>query len=524
MLRGMRKSAKQILWPLIIALVITLGGYGVWNLVRPEEGESKVAVIRGEEVKLEEFSQAYQAARVIASLERQQPTQKQLFTIVWRRLILKREAEKMGVTATRRELARFLARWPIFQVEGRFNPQRYNQVLNQLRIEGTTFEEQVRAILAIEKMRMIIQSQALVSHVEVAETYQRLSERIKVEYVQITREPFSDLIDLPEEELDEYYRQNQSQFQVQTQIEITYFLLPFERFEENVTVEPEEIEERYREQYASFADQSGDPPGLEDLEEEIKAELTEEKVRKAAAAQADTINKMLDNCTTLDQPAKEFSLSLRKSGYFTADGPIPELGEIPKINQLAFTMDIKEKEIVSYPVSVPEGFIFFQVIGKKDASLLPFEEAREEILTILNDELTAEETLKVARDELAEMRELVMDEERDFDAAAEELDLKPVTTPFFTREGSDELPVSPVFVQAAFLTIPGRVSELIPTEEGYAFLTVLERAPAGPMPEEEQERWTDTTRRAKAMLVYDTWFNNLVRESKFSITNKELAP
>ncbi len=202
MLRGMRKSAKQILWPLIIALVITMGGYGVWYLVRPEVAESKVAVIWGEEVKLEEFSQAYQAARAISALDRQQPSQQQLFTIVWRRLILKREAEKMGVTATRRELARFLARWPIFQVEGRFNPQRYNQVLDQLRIEGTTFEEQVRSILAIEKMRMIIQSQALVSRAEVAETYQRMNERIKVEYVQITREPFSGRIDLPEEELN----------------------------------------------------------------------------------------------------------------------------------------------------------------------------------------------------------------------------------------------------------------------------------------------------------------------------------
>ncbi len=42
------------------------------------------------------------------------------------------------------------------------------------------------------------------------------------------------------------------------------------------------------------------------------------------------------------------------------------------------------------------------------------------------------------------------------------------------------------FVQAAFLTVPGQVSDLIPTDEGYAFLAVLERVPAGPMPEEEE--------------------------------------
>ena len=57
-----------------------------------------------------------------------------------------------------------------------------------------------------------------------------------------------------------------------------------------------------------------------------------------------------------------------------------------------------------------------------------------------------------------------------------------------------------------------------------AFLTVLDRKPAEPMPEDEKEKWAMTTRRGKAMIVYDTWFNNLVRESKFSVTNKSLMP
>ena len=67
MLKGMRRNTKQILWPLIIALVITMGGYGVWYLIRPKVAGSKAGVIWGEKITLEDFSQTYRAAHAFAA-------------------------------------------------------------------------------------------------------------------------------------------------------------------------------------------------------------------------------------------------------------------------------------------------------------------------------------------------------------------------------------------------------------------------------------------------------------------------
>ena len=282
------------------------------------------------------------------------------------------------------------------------------------------------------------------------------------------------------------------------------------------------METRYREEIASFNDQTEKPPSAEEMKEAIRDGLIEEKCEEEAKALARKINRELADYTTLEPVAKEFSLPIKQSGYFSEDEAIPELGDYPEIIGLAFTMIINE--IVSYPVPVDEGFIFFIITGKKDASLMPFDKAKGQIQTILNEELTEQETLKVARDELTELRKLITDEEFDFESAAKDLELEPKTTLFFTREGDESLPVSPSFIQASFLTPPGQVSNLVPTDNGYALLTVIERKPAGPMPADEQEKWENLTQRGKAMLVYDTWFNNLIRESKFSITNKELAP
>ncbi len=388
-------------------------------------------------------------------------------------------------------------------------------------MEAAVFEKQVEYLLSIEKLQATIQSQALVSQAEIDETYRRMNEEIKVEYIQVLKDTSDDPIEIPEAELNDYYEQNLSQFQIQTQVDIQYIVISREQFKDTVVVEPEEVETKYKEEIASFAEDTDDPPSIEDLKDEIRAALVDNKCNEKATALAEEINQALAD-DTLKLVAKKFSLPVISSGYFSIEEPIPELGEIPEINRLAFAMKIDE--IVSYPVPVEEGFIFFAVTGKKDAAALPFEEAREKIITILNEELTDQETLKVARDELTELRKLMDDEEFDFESAVEELELKSETTPFFTREGGDDLPESPSFIQAAFLTPPGQVSSLIPTRDGYAFLTVLERKSPGPMPDDEKEKWEEMARRGKAMLVYDTWFNNLVQESKFSITNKELAP
>ncbi len=517
----MRRNTKQILWPLIIALVITMGGYGVWYLIRPKVAGSKAEVIWGEKITLEDFSQTYRAAHAFAAWRGRELSQEQLFKITWQRLILRIEAKKTGITTTRPELVRALAGFPIFQIDGRFNPDRYNRILNQFRMEAASFEKQVEYLLAIEKLQATIQSQALISQAEIDETYLRMNEKIKVEYIQVLQDTSDDPIEIPEAELNEYYEQNRSQFQIQTQVDIQYIVISREEFKDTVSIKPEEIETRYQEEIASFAEETDEPPSMGDLKEEIRTALVEQKCSAEATALAEEINQALAE-DTIKEVAEKFSLPVISSGYFSLEEAIPELGEVPEINRLAFAMKIDE--IVSYPIPVEEGFIFFVVTGKKDAAHLPFEDAREKIMTILNEELTDQETLKVARDELTELRKLMTDEEFDFESAAEELELKVDTTPFFTREGGDSLPESPSFIQAAFLTAPGQVSSLIPTEGGYAFLTVLERKSAGPMPDDEKEKWENTTRRGKAMLVYDTWFNNLVKESKFSITNKELAP
>lgn len=502
MLNGMRKSAKHILWPLIIALVITMGGYGVWYLVRPETGQAPVGAIWGEPVRLEEFIQTARAVRAIDLLGGREPDRRELYMAAWRQLLLHRETQRMGISATRRDLARFLAQWPAFQVDGRFNADRYSRALAGLGLESVVFENQVERLLSSELMGMIIRGQALVSPAEAERTYERMNEEIRVEYARVGEKGISLLQEIPETELEEYYRENKARFQVQTEIEIAYLLVEFE--------------------------DSGPPsPAAKDTAAEPESPLpneesTETPAQEAAAARADAIIRMLDYEDSLAKPAREYGLEIKKSGYFAPGEEIPGVGEAPEIERLAGTMEIGE--IASYPLLVPGGFLIFQLEGINEARQGEFEEVREEIREIRSGEARREAAFNLAREKLAEIRKSLEEGDQDFAAAAKAAGLETETTTFFTRQGGDDLLPAPQFATAAFLTLPGEVSDLIPAEDGFLFLTVLERKPAPPMPEDESEQWLEIARRSGAGIIYEAWFNSLVRRSGFSITNDEFAP
>lgn len=242
----------------------------------------------------------------------------------------------------------------------------------------------------------------------------------------------------------------------------------------------------------------------------------------AGAARADAIIRKLVYEDSLAKPAEEYNLEIRESGYFALDEEIPRVGTVPEIGRMVGWMEAGE--IASYPIEVPDGFLIFQLTGIKEARLREFEEAREEIREILLGEARREEAAKMAQEKLLQIRTLVEEEERDFESAVREAGLKTETTPFFTRQGGDDLPPAPQFTTAAFLTGPGEISGLIPGEDALFFLTVLERKPAPPMPEEEKEQWMEIAGRSRAGLLYDSWFNNLIRRSGFSILDEEFAP
>ncbi len=516
MLNVMRKNAKHVLWPLTVVVIIGMGGYGTWYYFQRAEtvGRKTVGQVWGRNVPESELSSAALAVEVLARLTGQAVTDPSVLTnMAWERLLLSEEAARIGITIDQKELAAFIASLPFFQSQKRFDPDLFRGRIASLGLTENVFQEQMRTLIAMEKLRNTIRLRALVSPREIADYHALLNDQVKGEYVEIDRANYAEPVPIKEEILFSLYQENQSRFQVPARVEIQYLLLSLEAIAEKVAPNDDEIEDYYKANQSLLAEKDGAVPTLEQAKTRIVNRLTEEKSYAELDRLSDEIDGLLQASPLLEPVAEKYSLALSTPGPIARDATLPGLEDASGLLRTAFTMETSATE--EYPLE--EGVVFFRLLNKTEAGTLTFDQAKEDLKKLINDDLTDRETKKAASDALDEIRGLMEKEKIGFAEAAKKIDREAVETPLLVRAKSEELGTLAAFLPAAFLVPVGEISPVFPTEKGYAFLRVAERIPAPPLPEAERKDWEEKTWQRKSAQVYNDWFRNLIVRAKLSI-------
>ncbi len=517
MLNVLRKNAKHVLWPLTVIVIIGMGGYGAWYYFERAEtvGRKTVGQIWGRNVSENDLAVAARAIQVLANLTGQEfPDTATLTNLAWERLLLDSEAARIGITIDPRELAVFIASLPFFQSRGSFSPDLFRGKLAALNLTENAFQEQMRSLMAMEKLRNTIRLRALVSPREIEDYYALVNDQVRGEYVEISREDYAEPVPIKDEILFSLYQENQQRFRVPARLELQYLLVAASPIAEKAAPDDDEIEKYYEANRELLAEKDGTIPTLEQAKVRIVNRLTEEKTDAELARLSDEIDALLQSSPRLEPVAEKYSFALQTSGPVARDGTLPGMEDASGLLRSAFSLETGVTD--EYPLE--EGVVFYKVLDKTEAGVLPFEQAKEELKKLINDDLTDRETKKAASDARAEIQELMGKETIGFAEAAKKLDRPVSATPLLCRAKAEELGPLAAFLPAAFLIPVGEISPVFPTEKGYAFLRVSERIPAPPLPEADRKSWEEKTWQLKSAQVYNDWFRNLIVRAKLSIS------
>lgn len=200
MLRSVRKNIKSLsitLWLVIASFIATIFlVYGMQS-AGPGGNVTVAATVNGERIPLREFQQAYRRqvdtlSRLYGDkwnddLARDLGVRYQVLDSLITAQLLLQEAERIGLTVSREELAAAIRQNPQFAVEGKFNPERYRRLLGANRVTPERYEESIRQDLLRQKLANLVQSSAKVSEAEAWETYRAAKEKVSVAYVSLPR-------------------------------------------------------------------------------------------------------------------------------------------------------------------------------------------------------------------------------------------------------------------------------------------------------------------------------------------------
>lgn len=388
MLTLLRRHSRSIIIKLIyVALILS---FLVWGIGSYKSKKDLIAVnVNGQPITFDEYRRALDNLTnyyretlkdkfnedVLVKLN----LRKRALDSLIDRLLVLQEAEKQNIKITEEELQRRIESFPAFQENGKFNRDKYFQLLNYNKINPSDFEAEQRGLIRMERVAEIVKSSASVSDEETLEEYKKEKTTVNLEFVLVKPEDYEKSVTPTKKDMTDYFSSHMGDFTIPEKIKLGYVVLDPKDFVKDINLSREDFEDYYK----NYIDDFTTPKKVKARHILIKFNDDKEKARKKAEEILERI-KNGEDFSTLAGKYSEDAGSAEKGG----DLGFFERGTMVKpFEDAAFSL---EKGEVGDPVESRFGFHIIEVLDIAEERVKPIEEVRSEIRSILEDELSVE--------------------------------------------------------------------------------------------------------------------------------------
>ena len=383
-----RKRSWIITFLLGVIILVFVAFYG--GSKYQDSRLQNVAEVNGEAISQPEFAEVYQRAvdryreMLKGSLTPEMLKSLNLKGSLLEELIQKRlalqEARSLGLTATDEELVNVIGQVPEFQVAGRFNKERYLQLLRANKLTPERFEEDQRDQLTIQRLYSLILDSVQVTEAEVRDRYRFEQEKINLQFIRLPFSNFASEMKLTEEEIKQFYDRNKESLKQPLKVQVEYLSYPFDAFVSKVELSEKEIDDYYQ---ANRETKFHTPKQAKVRYLSIRlAPTVDEKQKGEAKARAARILAEARAGKDFAQLAKQNSAdpSAAKGGDlgWISQGQLP-----PPLEKTVFSLP---KGGISDVVETPGGLQIIKVEDVKEEKKQSLKEATSEISRILKTE------------------------------------------------------------------------------------------------------------------------------------------
>ncbi|RXE87166.1 SurA N-terminal domain-containing protein [Pseudoalteromonas sp. A757] len=286
-------AAKIVLGLVILSFALAgIGGY------LGQTTEQPVAEVNGVKISQTKFSRAYSNER--ARLEQQfgeyfaqiaadpnymaQIRQGVVDQLVQQELQTQL-AKELGLRVSDEQVKKAIVEMPYFQIGGEFSNDRYLQVIRQMNFQPDSFREYLRDEMTRAQLISAVAGTDFVLKNELQQSIALQQQTRAIDYAVLSKELVKDEVSVSDEEIQNYYDLNQTQFQAPELVAVNYIELKAEDLEPAEPVTEEALKTYYEEQKNQYleperrrvshilVDASEDAEAAKQKADEILAEL-----------------------------------------------------------------------------------------------------------------------------------------------------------------------------------------------------------------------------------------------------------
>ncbi|HEY7474407.1 MAG TPA: SurA N-terminal domain-containing protein, partial [Vicinamibacterales bacterium] len=473
-----------------------------------------IATVDGRKITVDSYRRAYQTqvqalrSAYGASLNDQMLRQLGIGQRIVQQLVdeeaVLAEARRIGITVSDAELRERLLRLPDFQENGQFvGEARYRAVLRMQRPPRTPgdFEDEFRKVLTIEKLQGAVAAWVRVSDPEVEEEYRRRNEKVKLDLAIFTANQFRAGIQPSDAELQAQFTAHPDTYRMPEKRRVRYLSLSAEALRARMTVTPQEIEAKYKQNSQTYS-----------MPEQIRAShilfKTEGKDAAAVTKQAEMVLAKVKAGADFAALAKQYSEDDQSKA---SGGDLDYFGKgamTPEFEEAAWALEVGKTSGI---VKSPFGLHIIKLTDRKAAATKTLADVRSQIEDQIRWEKAQAETTKTGEEIAKEIKE-----PSDLDRVAKARSLVVGDSGLFSREEPlAGLGFAPAVSSEAFTMDQGKVSGMLRTTQGFAFISLVEIKPSyAPKLDEVKDKVREDVIRNKAVEVAKTRAASMAQAAK----------
>lgn len=462
MINVMRKN-QRILWIVIAFLAIPFVFYFQNDILTTEGSQNQVGELYGRPVSNVEFqrnarlfglTQQLGMFTLMQDLVAGAQTQEEAYVeFTFNRLILREQAERLGIRPSQPEVANVVRELRPFRGDKGFDPAKYNEFV-QTTLPAMGFgegdiEELATDQLAFARLKEIVSSGVQVAEAESRENYERSYGKLSVAVVRLTNDQVAKDVPISDDEITKYYEANKERLKSEDKRKVSFVTL-------SLTEEEKKLEPKQR----------------------------VEALQKAADRMTQFSQALLEKKGDFHQTAVTNQLSVQVTGEFTRTTPDPQLAANPQLTAAAFRLT--QQEPTSDIVQAGDAFYILHLTGIDPARPLTLEEARPKIVETLKTQKQREMLTARATEITNKIREAAT-AGTPIEAAAQKAGVAVEKVPPFAlsdppkpQAAPDQPPAPPETpdlqsIKGAVAELaPGEISAFTPTQNG-GLIAVLEK-------------------------------------------------
>ncbi|MGJ3439912.1 SurA N-terminal domain-containing protein [Pseudomonas sp. Je.1.5.c] len=443
MLQNIRDNSQGWIAKSIIGLIVVLMALTGFEAIFQAASHSQdAAKVNGQTISQNELSQAVDMQRRQllqqlgkdfdpALLDEKMLREAALKGLIDRKLLLQ-GAEDAKFAFSEAALDQVILQTPEFQVDGKFDANRFDQVIRQMGYGRMQFRDMLAEEMLIGQLRTGLAGSSFVTDKQV-DAFARLEKQTR-DFASLTFKANPAAVNVSDDEVKAHYEQHAKEFMTPDQVVIDYIELKKSAFFDQVKVNEDELKALYEKEIANLSEQRHAAHILIDVNDKVS--------EAQAKARIEEIQQRLAKGEDFANLAKEFS---QDPGSATTGGDLGFAG--PGVYDPAFEDALYKlnQDQVSAPVRTEYGYHLIKLLGVEAPEVPSFASLKDKLTRELKTQQVEQRFVEVTK----ELEDAAF-EASDLAQPAQDLGLKVQTSAPFGREGGEGITANRAVVQAAF--------------------------------------------------------------------------